>query len=324
MTFYALEAIGRAQGVVSRSRVRVERNLAYLDTGRRSHLLDVYVPEGRVGPLPVVVYVHGGAFMWCSKETHMIFAHAWARAGFIVFNLNYRLAPRHMYPAAIEDVCAALRWAHVHAARFGGDPGRIVLAGESAGANLVSAVTIACCSKRPESWAKAMFESGIVPRVVVASCGILQVSDVHRFSARRALPRVVRRVLHMLPDGYVDLNAPRGAGELDLLDPVSVFESEYHFERTVPPFFLSAGTADPLLDDSRRLAQALARRAIPCDARYYPGEIHAFHVMLWREQARQYWRDVFRFVDGELRDGRSIVPNRPDPDQASDTAEDES
>lgn len=308
LTFYALEAVGRAQGVASRSHVRVERNIPYLDSGRRSHLLDVYVPEGRVGPLPVVVYVHGGAFMWCSKETHLIFAHAWAKAGFVVFNVNYRLAPRHMYPAAIEDVCAALRWVHDHAARFGGDPNRIVLTGESAGANLVAAVTIACCSKRPEPWARAMFESEVVPRAVVAACGILQVSDVHRFSARYALPVVVRRVLHLLPDGYVDLEAPRTDGELDLLDPLRVFESDYHFERPVPPFFLSAGTADPLLDDSRRLASALGRRAIPCEARYYPGEIHAFHVMLWREQARQHWRDVFRFVDGQLRDGRSIAP----------------
>jgi acetyl esterase len=271
-------------------------------------LLDVYVPEGRVGPLPVVVYVHGGAFMWCSKETHLIFAHAWARAGFVVFNVNYRLAPRHMYPAALEDVCAALQWVHEHATDFGGDPNRIVMAGESAGANLVSAVTIACCSKRSEPWARNMFERAIVPRAIVAACGILQVSDVHRFSARYALPAIVRRVLHLLPDGYVDLQAPRADGELELLDPVSLFESDYSFDRPLPAFFLSAGTADPLLDDSRRLAQALVRRASACEARYYPGEIHAFHVMLWREQAQQYWRDVFRFVDGQLRDGRSLAP----------------
>jgi len=303
---YGLEAVGRIQGSATKAQVRVHRNIPYLGTGRRSHLLDVYVPEGRTGPLPVVFYAHGGAFMWCSKETHFLFARAYAEQGFIVFNINYRLAPRHRYPAAMEDACEALRWVHDNAARFGGDPKRLVFAGESAGANLISGLTIACCSRRDEPWARSLFDAAIVPRAVIPACGILQVSNARRFTARRKLPQVARRILHLLPDAYVDLSARRYERELDLLDPLLVMESDYRFERPLPGFFLPVGTADPLLDDSRRMAEALTRRGVPAEARYYPGEIHAFHAMRWRAQAQQCWQDTFRFIDGQLRTPRLV------------------
>lgn len=305
-TTYGLEAVGRIQSSTISSRVRVERNIPYLEGGRRSHLLDVYIPEGRTGPLPVVFYVHGGAFMWCSKDTHFLFARAYAEQGFIVFNINYSLAPQHRYPAAIRDACAALLWVHANAARFGGDPKRMVFAGESAGANLISALTIACCSRREEPWAQKLFDTGIMPRAVIPACGILQVSNARRFSARRKLPRVARRILHLLPDAYVDLGASTQQGDLDLLDPLLVMESDYRFERPLPGFFLPVGTADPLLDDSRRMAEALSIRGVPAEARYYPGEIHAFHVMRWRPMAQQCWQDTFRFIDARLRAPRLV------------------
>jgi len=304
LAIHGLDAVGHVQGHTNRARLRVERNIPYAGTGMRSHLLDVYVPEGRTGPLPIVFYVHGGAFMWCSKDTHFLFARSYAEQGFIVFNLNYRLAPRHRFPAAMQDVCEALRWVHANAARFGGDPKRIVFAGESAGANLISGLTIACCSRRIEPWARAVFDADIVPRAVVPACGILQVSNARRFTARRKLPQIARRILHLLPDSYVDLGANLHDGDLDLVDPLLVMESDYRFERPVPGFFLPVGTSDPLLDDSRRMELALTRRGVRVEARYYPGEIHAFHVMRWRPLARQCWDDTFRFIDDCLRTPR--------------------
>src|SRR5438093_3887886 len=86
--------------------VEVVRDVPYLDTKREEHLLDVYRPTGRSkGPWPVCVYVHGGAFRILSKDTHWIMALAYARRGFLVFNISYRLAPKHPFPAAIADAC---------------------------------------------------------------------------------------------------------------------------------------------------------------------------------------------------------------------------
>jgi acetyl esterase len=279
----------------------VIRNVPYLGSGLRSHRLDVYMPEGKRGPLPVVLYVHGGAFVWCSKETHFFTGQIYARAGFVVFNINYRLAPRHMYPAAVQDVCEALHWVHDNAARFGGDPTRLVLAGESAGANLVSGLAMACCSPRSEPWARPLYEAGISPRAVIAACGILHVSQTRRIGLRQDLSPVVRRVLHLLPDSYIDLRTPRREGELDWVDPLRVFESSYRFTRPLPGFFLPVGTRDPLLDDTQRMAEALAARGVPHEARYYPDELHAFHFMFWREAAQRCWRETFRFIDKQFQ-----------------------
>jgi acetyl esterase len=301
LAYYGLEVVGRVQQRLSQRHVRVIRNVPYLGTGRRSHRLDVYIPLGQKGPLPVVLYVHGGVFVWCSKETHFFVGHTYANAGFVVFNLNYRLSPRHKFPAALEDVSEALRWVHDNAARFGGDASRLVLAGESAGANLVSSLAIACASPRPEPWARALFDAHITPRAVVAACGILHVSQASRVGMRQKLGPVVRRVLAILPDAYVDLRMPRAEGELDLVDPLRVFESNYRFARALPGFFLPVGTRDPLVEDTTRMAEALHKRGIPCEARYYSGELHAFHFMFWRRAAKQCWAETFRFIDAQLR-----------------------
>jgi acetyl esterase len=311
LAFHALETTGRIQQRLSQEHVRVLRNVPYLGSGRRSHLLDVYIPEGKRGPLPVVVYVHGGAFVWCSKETHFSMGQIYARAGFVVFNINYRLAPRHMFPSAMEDVCAALHWVHDNAARFGGDPTRLILAGESAGANLALGLTIACCSPRHEPWARALFDAGVTPRAVVAACGILHVTQASRIGMRKELHPVVRKVLRLLPDSYVDLRKPRAQGELDWVDPVRVFESSYRFARPLPGIFLPVGTRDPLLDDTRRMAEALAARGVPHEARYYAGEVHAFHFMTWRAAAQRCWQETFRFIDKQLLAPLPVSPSAP-------------
>ena len=75
------------------------------------------------------------------------------------------------------------------------------------------------------------------------------------------------------------------------------------FERPLPPFFAPVGTRDPLLDDTRRLEKALGALGVPCEARYYPGGIHAFHAMVWDPAARRCWRDALAFLDRYDRPG---------------------
>src|SRR3954470_22605667 len=121
------------------------RDIRYFDSTTREHLLDVYRPaqptagsgeaEARPAyrkyqgpPWPMVFYVHGGGFRILSKDTHWIMGLGFARRGFAVFNVGYRLAPKHRYPSAIEDVCRAFTWAVANAERYGADPTRIVIA----------------------------------------------------------------------------------------------------------------------------------------------------------------------------------------------------
>jgi acetyl esterase len=262
---------------------------------RVAHRLDVYCPSKPAGPLPVMMYIHGGAFVMCSKETHRALALLNAqRAGYLVFNINYRLAPRHPYPAAIADACAAYRWVLEHAHEYGGDPSRCVVAGESAGGNLALGVAIAASYRRPELYARALYGAprpvGVMPLMP-----LLQTSNPSGRKGQRGITRMTLAVLRQIERAY--LGKTRAApGALLMADPVRVLEECGAPQRRFPRVFSGAGTADPCCADVRRLALACRRLELPMQAAYIRNEGHAFHALHWRDAARRFWRRKVRFL----------------------------
>ncbi len=278
--------------------VEVLRDVPYLSGGGPENSLDIYRPATRP-PWPVALYVHGGGFNILSKDTHWVMGLQLARGGYLTFNINYRLAPRAPFPAALVDTGCALTWVVEHAAEYGGDLGRLVLAGESAGANLVTALTVACCYQRDEPWAEPIWQLGVVPSAVVPACGLLQVSDIARLQGAASLPLFVRDRLKSSTEAYIGGTAVP-VERRELSDPLLVLERGAAPGRPLPPFCVPVGTADPVLDDTRRLAAALDALGVACDARYYSGEHHAFHALIWRDAAKRCWRDIFDFLDLHL------------------------
>lgn len=118
----------------------VIRDIAYGSDER--HRLDVYLPVGASGPAPVVVFLHGGGFIRGDKGDRAAVGHYFSRHGVLALLPNYRLGPKHRWPAGAEDASMVLAWARAHVAAHGGDPEHIVLAGESAGAAHVAAATL--------------------------------------------------------------------------------------------------------------------------------------------------------------------------------------
>ncbi|MBP8807649.1 MAG: alpha/beta hydrolase [Kofleriaceae bacterium] len=296
--FHGLSRLGRLHPKARPSRhgVTVDTDLAYGPDP--AHRLDLYRPR-RPGPWPVVFYVHGGGFHMLSKDTHWLMGLAFARAGYLVVNISYRLAPTHRYPAAIEDTCRAWLETLAKLPAWGGDPTRIAVAGESAGGNLITALTLATCQPRPEPFARAVYDAGVVPRAALPFCALLEVSRPERFGARRPLPGWIQGMVARVSTSYLG-DAPTGEHR-DLADPLVVLEGGAALARPLPPWFAPVGTADPILDDTRRLEKALAARGVPCEARYYPGGVHAFHAFVWQAQARQCWRDALAFLARHLR-----------------------
>lgn len=106
--------------------------------------LRVFRPHHDEDSLPVIVFAHGGGFVFCDLDSHDEFCRSMAAGvGAVVVSVDYRLAPEHAAPAAHDDMFAALRWAADNVGDFGGDPSRIALAGDSAGGNLAATVAIA-------------------------------------------------------------------------------------------------------------------------------------------------------------------------------------
>jgi acetyl esterase len=257
--------------------------------------LDVYQPKEPSNGKGVL-YIHGGSFRILSKDSHWIMGLQFARRGYTVFNIDYRLAPKHRYPDALIDCANALRWVAKHATDWGADPKQLVLAGESAGANLATALLLALYTERDEPWARDLHQLGVEVRAVIPMCGVFQVSNAARLVSRRTalgkkpLPRVVaNRVLDL--EQYLPLHGPA-----PLADPLLILESEQVMRAPLPPFFLSVGTRDPLLDDTRRLAAALAKRNVPHEVKYQPGGFHAFQAFTPLASAQQAWSDLDAFL----------------------------
>ena len=111
-------------------------NISYGKHGR-SNLLDVYHPQGK-GLCPVIVNVHGGGYVYGSKEIYKRYCMDLARRGFTVVNINYRLAPRWKFPAPLEDLHNVFLWLEQNAAQYHADLSHVFMVGDSAGAQLVS------------------------------------------------------------------------------------------------------------------------------------------------------------------------------------------
>lgn len=115
--------------------VAVLRDQAYGTHDRQ--VLDVFHPDGLCAPAPVVVFVHGGAFVRGAKQVaddlYDNVLYWFARQGFVGVNVEYRLAPEAAYPCGAQDLALAIAWVHSHIDRHGGDPARVLLVGHSAG-----------------------------------------------------------------------------------------------------------------------------------------------------------------------------------------------
>jgi acetyl esterase len=195
-------------------------------------------------------------------------------------------------------VAKAFGWIVDHADELAIDPERIVLAGESAGGNLVTGLAIATCFERSEPWARALFERGVVPAAVLPACGLLQVSDPQRFARRWPhMSRAASDQIEVIAREYLRDSASHPPETLDFADPLVFLESDALPLRPLPRFLVTCGTRDPLLDDARRLHAALQRRGSPSELHLYRGELHAFQIALVTPNARRFWRDTYRFLE---------------------------
>ena len=221
----------------------------------------IYFPHGHgVDPLPVIVFFHGGGFVFCDIASHDGFCRRMAKGvNAIVVSVDYRLAPEHPAPAAAHDAYAALTWVAEHATELGGDPGRIVTAGDSAGGNLAAVV---CLMARegggPRVAAQVLLYPVIEPSFESESYGKYATGF---FNTKAAMQWYWRQYLggDVLPEPAHHV-APLRADDHTGLPPAIV---------------VTAGT-DPLCTEGADYAAALRRSDVPVIHRHYPGLFHGF------------------------------------------------
>ena len=253
-----------------RPAVRYVRNISYTSVGKRG-LLDIYLPVTRGERRPVLLQVHGGAWMVGHKsEQAQPLLHRMVELGWVGVSINYRLAPRDAYPAQIIDVKKAIAWVKDNIAQHGGDPNFIVITGGSAGGHLS---LLAGLSSAHPDWQEG-FETaetdvqGVLALYPVVDLtnryGIRQQDRMDGFITRRIIQRTREEAPAVFEDG----------------SPMS-WVHRPDVAAGLPPFCIVQGTHDSLVwvEEVRRFVAELAP-VCPAPLVYaeLPRAQHAFEI----------------------------------------------
>lgn len=248
--------------------VKQVRNLSY---GRHGYWnrMDIYYPEG-AGRCPIIVNVHGGGFVYGSKEIYKRYCMDLARRGFAVVNINYRLAPMWRFPAPIEDIHNVMTWLSHHAKQYHGDNQHIFMVGDSAGGQMVS--QYAAILSNPDYMALFKLKPllpGIKLQAVGLNCGLY---DIKMVASEQ------RKGLEL---DYLGKMISNDDPRLDVLGSITA---------AFPPAHITTACHDFLLPAAKPMFDLLQSKGIDSKLDIYGSEEdkstgHVFHVNILKPEA---------------------------------------
>ena len=216
---------------------------------------DIAVPKS-AGPHPVVIYLHGGGWAFGSPTSHRKLGMQFAEAGYLTIILDYRLAPEHPFPAALEDAIFAIEWAARSAHRWNGDGRRIAIGGDSAGGNLAVAALTSCTPEQRS--------------LVRAAVLLYGAYDLKATAERtRSLPGLQQQLRTYVSGSEAMFDDPR-------VSPLKAVAPGLQ----LPPCFIIGASEDTwCLADSLALSQNLTAAASPYELHVMEGMPHGFMQM---------------------------------------------
>jgi acetyl esterase len=225
-------------------------------------LLDVFRPASASEPLPLVLWVHGGGWVGGAKEELSSYLALVASKGFVVAGPRYSLAPEHRYPTPLREIARALDHLQADAERYGIDPARIALAGDSAGAQIAAQVALLATA---DGYAEAVgVESALAAeqlRGVVLACGPYDLGLARGMSTGAS-----RRLMQIVLWAY---SGKRRFEEDAAFANCSITD---HVTAAFPPALVTVGNADPLRPHSELLVERLRAQGVDVEALFFPDD----------------------------------------------------
>ncbi len=257
------------------SAARFDKDIEYARVGDVSLKLDGNVPAGS-GPFPAVIVVHGGGFTGGNKRVYVTpILEPLSRAGFAWFSIDYRLAPKFPFPAAIEDVDRAIEYVKAHAAEYKVDPKRIALLGESAGGHIVSYVG----TQTDPRWGVAAVVSFYGPHNLTG--------ELEMRKKQGKAPSAVQAFLS------IKTFDPPSIQRVEAASPIN------HIHEKMPPYLLVHGKADQIVDyeQSVKMCERLQEAGNSCELYTIEGGAHGMGS--W-EKTPEYKQKVVAWLKQEL------------------------
>jgi acetyl esterase/lipase len=257
-----------SQAVPLRGRaIKLHKGIDYVGDGIRRHRLDVITPAGGVRGAPVMLYVHGGAWIIGNKEEQgKPMLYELVARGWVCVAMNYRLSPKATWPDQIVDVKRGIAWVRQHIADYGGDPSFLAISGGSAGGHLSA---LAALSANDPSWQPGFEDDDTSVDACVPFYGVMDLTGGNG-------GRYDRGLFHLLERRVMKTTIEKDRALFEAASPT------YRVRADAPPFFVLHGTNDTLVpvDMARRFAAAL-RTASSAPVAYaeLPLAQHAFDVL---------------------------------------------
>lgn len=240
--------------------IKMIRDLPY--GAHPNQRLDIYhTNKADSGPLPVVLFIHGGAWINGDKSMLHCLCQRVAAQGYLVININYRLAPQYLYQQQIQDISMALSWIQQNSHDYNGDKMRIFMAGDTAGANL--AMTYATALGHPYL-RNALY---LKPNIDIEQIkGLILIYGA--FDLERGLFSYMPNVSKQFCEIFLGYSNEQLAEWIEVASPLR------HLHPNIPPIFITAGEVDPLFTQSVLLAQRLRSMHHDYSTAFYSQEKH--------------------------------------------------
>ncbi|MCW3490648.1 alpha/beta hydrolase [Dethiobacter alkaliphilus] len=285
----------QAKGAVLPPGSKLIADIPYKNTGLMAHLLDVYYPQDTRDPLPVIIYIHGGGFLAGDKLHTRQYCMTLSQYGYCVVNLNYRLAPEHKNPAAIEDVFSAMAWVRDNCHHYHGDSNRLILAGDSAGAYLAGLAAAICTNS------KLAGQHGLdVPVAPENIRGVLLFSGLFD-----PVTAATRKFIGIKAD--IELYMGTNISESPSLDHYSVIKN---ITPGFPPALISSGQIDGLHPESEALSADLSKNNVWHRTLFFAKSekkgFHCYQQHLSLDTAKQCMEHVRGFLADVLKEDEGM------------------
>jgi acetyl esterase/lipase len=267
---------------------KTHRDLAYVENGHSRQKLDLYLPESSSGPLPLLIWIHGGAWLAGSKEQCFPLRMGFVEKGYAVASIGYRLSSDAPFPAQIEDCKAAIRWLRANAAKYGLDSQKFGVWGSSAGGHLAAMVGTTGDTTDFDKGANRELSSR-----VQAVCDFYGPSDLLRFAVT---PGYESHAGSQSPESRLI-----GGAVLENKDKAERASPVTFISKEDPPFLIIHGDKDPTVapQQSELLHAALKRAGVPSEHHVLPGAGHggpAFNAPKVIEQVDTFFRQNLKIV----------------------------